>query len=68
MTIEEANKLCVGQILIDIHNNKWKILSIKKWKKNPEKILLSCKHGLWEFARFDETRLHLIKDKQERYY
>lgn len=61
MTLEETKNLCVGENVYDIYNNKWKILSIRRWKRNPEKILISLKFGLNTFAKIDETRLDLIK-------
>jgi hypothetical protein len=63
MTLDEAKGLCQGSIIYDIYGSKWKILSIKTWKRNTNRILISLKYGLYDFAKVDETQLHLLKGK-----
>ncbi len=61
MTLEEAKQLYIGQTIIDFNNKKWKITSIKTWKRNPNRIEIGLKYGLYRFAKIDENQLHLIK-------
>lgn len=65
MTLEETKNLCVGENVYDIYNNKWKILSIRRWKRTPERILISLKFGIYGFAKVNEKELHLIKLNKE---
>lgn len=65
MTIQEAKTLCINGFLyskelknVDGTPQKFKILSIKTWKTRPERIRISCKRGLYQFIKIDETQLH----------
>lgn len=68
MTLDEAKQLCQGEILIDVYGDKWKILKITTWKRSPNKILISCRFGLYKYNKFDEHDLHKFVGKQDGYY
>lgn len=71
MTIEEARKLRYGQIVYE-HENKnkkgeskrWRVNGqVKIWKRDPSRIQVPMKHGLYEFGYLDEHNLHLLDVK-----
>ncbi len=64
MTLQEAKNLVIGSTVY--HTTKKnangtpmraKVLSVKTWKRSPEKVLVSLKHGLYDYAKFDETEI-----------
>ena len=68
MTLQEAKSLKGG----DIVHHVWlknadgtpmraKVLSVKTWKTRPNEVLVSVKHGLWDFAKFREYELDLLR-------
>lgn len=65
LTLQQAKELRKNSILRSLVQNnsdgtpqRFKILSIKKWKRQPNRILISCKRGLYEFIKIDETQIH----------
>lgn len=64
MTLEEAKTLSINQIVFDMYNKKWKIISIKTWKRNSNRIEIGLKYGLYTFEKLNETQLHLIKKEE----
>lgn len=40
---------------------RFKVLSVKTWKRTPDKVIVSLKYGLRGFAKVDEDGLDLIK-------
>ena len=67
MTIHEAKRLKPGDYVY--HNTKKnadgspmraKVLSVKVWKRNPERVLVSVKRGLYEYAKFDENLVYIL--------
>jgi len=60
MDINEAKNLVQNDFVFDDLGRKYKILSIKTWKRNPEKVLVSLRHGLFIFIKVDENEIHLI--------
>lgn len=62
MTLEEAKTLKQNDIIYsNSDNSKWKVTSVKVWKRNPSRIEIGLKHGLYTFAKVNESQLHLIK-------
>ena len=39
---------------------KAKVLSVKTWKTRPGEVLVSLKHGLYDFAKYNELDIDLI--------
>lgn len=65
ITIEEAKNLKCGQVIYhatkknaDKTSMRAKVLSVKTWKRSPDRVLISLKHGMYDFAKFDETQLN----------
>jgi hypothetical protein len=66
MKINEAKKLRLGQIIYlknaynaDGSPMRYRINGqIKTWKRNPEKIQVPLKRGLYEFGYLTEDNLH----------
>jgi hypothetical protein len=68
MTIEQAKALKYGDMVHHISKKnadgtpmRAKVLSIKTWKRNPSRILLSVKRGMYEFAKFNERELEELQ-------
>lgn len=68
MTLEEAKGLRVGQTVLHTSNKnadgtpmRAKVLSVKTWKRSPEKVLVSVRHGLYDYAKFSEKELDQIQ-------
>ena len=56
ITKEQAFKLKPGDILVDEFNKRWKVNGlVKTWKRNPERIYVPLKHGLYSFDYLTET-------------
>jgi len=71
MTLQEAKNLKTGQTVYHtIKKNadgspmRAKVLSVKVWKRSPEKVLVSLKHGMYDYAKFDETEIRLLSVKE----
>jgi hypothetical protein len=68
MTIEEARNLKYGDILYHTINKnadgtkqRWKVTGkVKTWKKNPDRILIPVKNGLYNFGYIKSHDLHLV--------
>lgn len=68
ITFEEAKELKVGTILYHTkHRNrdgsaqKWKVNGkVKTWKRNPDKIQIPVKHGMYSFGYIYQDDLHLV--------
>ncbi len=71
ITLEDAKKLPIGSwvhtepITIVRHFQShiavnWKITSIKTWKRNPNRILIGLKHGLYVYYKADENDLQYL--------
>jgi len=66
MELETAKKLKYGDIIyfydgIRERPYRIKVLSIKTWKRNPNRIFISGKYGLYEYPKFNETDLERLK-------
>jgi hypothetical protein len=61
ITLEEAKKLNYRDILIDSRGKKWRVNGkVKTWKKNPNRVYVPLKHGLYAYDFVDEHSLHLV--------
>ena len=68
MDLQTAKSLKVGQNVYhswkknaDGTPMRAKILSVKIWKRNESRVLVSVKRGLRDFAKFDENELDQIE-------
>lgn len=66
LTLKQAKELKPGDHLIDLINKnadgipaKWKVIGKPKtWKRNPERVQISIKRGLYQYDKFTEQNLH----------
>lgn len=72
MTIQEAKNLKIGQLIYSTHKKnadgtpmRAKVLSVKTWKRSPEKVLVSVKHGLYDYVKFNKYQLDEITNKEK---
>lgn len=72
LTLKQAKKLQVGDMLYDrtFKNadgtaQRFKIIGKPKiWKRNPEKVELSLKRGLYEYHKIDQSKLRFLSLKE----
>jgi len=64
ITLKEAKALKQGQTIYHAYKTnadgtamRAKVTSVKTWKRDPERVEVRVKHGLRDFAKFDETEL-----------
>lgn len=68
ITLEQAKSLKVGTILHDVnHHNadgtprRWKVNGAPQtWKRNPARVRVPLKHGLYSYDAITENDLHLV--------
>lgn len=63
ITLEEAKNLKPGDILISARDGKrWKVNGqVKTWKKNPLRIRVPLKHGLYSYDALTEGEFELAR-------
>lgn len=68
ITLEQAKNLKIGDILhqVGVYNadntpRRWKITSIKVWKRDTNRVLIGLKHGLYSYDKITENDLHLVE-------
>jgi len=73
MTIDQAKALRSGDYVHHVTKKnsdgtpmRAKVLSIKTWKTRPTEIIVSVKHGLYDFAKFSELELDQIEPGEGR--
>lgn len=55
ITLEEAKQLQYGDILHTEDGKRWKVNgSVKTWKKDPNRIRVPLKHGLYAYGAIEE--------------
>jgi hypothetical protein len=61
MTLDEAKLLRVGQRVIDVNGKRWKINGkVRTWKRNPNRIEIPVKHGLYVYGYINQHNLDMI--------
>lgn len=72
MNLNQAKKLAQGQWIYSTTNRtandtpaRVKVLSIKTWKRKPDRILISCKHGIKVFFKLNERELDTWESDEE---
>ena len=55
ITLEQAKQLKRGDILLDNFGKRWKVNGqVTVWKRNPGRICVPLKHGLYSFDKLTE--------------
>lgn len=55
ITLDDAKKLKYGDVLIDDNGKRWKVNGrVKTWKRDPKRIRIPLKHGLYTYDYIDE--------------
>lgn len=68
MTLEDAKLLTYGQIIYqhaiknrDGTSRRWRINGkVKTWKRNPNKIYVPLKHGMYSYGFLDEHNVNIF--------
>jgi UV DNA damage repair endonuclease len=67
ITLEEAKNLKNGTTLYHVQNRnydgtpqRWRVTSVKTWKRRPFKVEIHLKHGLYDYDKLDEGQLDLV--------
>jgi hypothetical protein len=62
-----ARHLVTGTILYSVHNRnkagdyqRWRVTSVKTWKRNPDRVEIGIKHGLYSYDKINQNQLDLI--------
>lgn len=54
LTLEQAKALRPGMVLVDWRGKRWKVNGqVKLWKKDPTRIHVPLKHGLYAYDSID---------------
>ena len=68
LTLEQAKELRQGAMLYesntfgaDKHLKRWKVTSVKTWKRQPNKVEIHLQHGLYTFGRITELNLDVMQ-------
>lgn len=68
MNIEQAKQLKAGDYIHtpDRFNSdgtpmRARVTSVKTWKTRPDHVRIRAKHGLYDYAEFDQDELNLIE-------
>ena len=67
ITLEEARLIEKGTTIYHMHNRnydgtpqRWKVTSVKTWKRKPFEIEIHVKHGMYTYDTLNETDLDLV--------
>jgi hypothetical protein len=56
LTLEQAKQLKPGDVLLNVHNKRWRVNGqVKRWKRSPDRIRIPLKHGLYAYDFIDES-------------
>jgi len=68
MTLNEAKSLVVGSTIHHATNKnadgtpqRWRVTSVKTWKRDSNRIRVGVKHGLRNYDQITESDLHLVR-------
>lgn len=74
MDLKTAKNLKQGQVIyhtylknMDGTAQRFKVTSIKTWKRSLKKILIKVKRGLYEYGTVFESNLHLVTIEEPTY-
>lgn len=60
LTLDEAKELKPGDILHDSQGKRWKVNGVvQRWKRNPDRIRIPLKHGLYSYDALTEAHFPL---------
>lgn len=64
MTVEQAKALTSGDMVHHVTKKnadgtpmRARVTSVKTWKRSPERVQVNVKHGLYDYASFNEWEL-----------
>jgi len=61
ITLEQAKNLQYGDYVIDRRGKKYKVNGkVKTWKRNPNRVRVPLKYGLYTYDYLDEHCLDLV--------
>jgi hypothetical protein len=61
ITLAQAKELKYRDILIDSNGKKWRVNGkVQTWKKNPNRVNVPVKHGLYSYGYITESNLILV--------
>jgi len=68
ITLNQARNLTIGTILYHVEGKnadgtaqRWRVTGkVKTWKRNPEKVKVPLKHGMYDYDYLTETSLNLV--------
>lgn len=73
MDVETAKGLKQGQEVYHVESNnadgtpkRYKVTSVKTWKRDQNRVEIGLKRGLYEFHKINECQLALITDKEPK--
>ena len=69
MKLSEAKKLQIGNVVyqVDAHNadgsaRRWRVNGqVKTWKRNPERVKIPIKHGMFSHDYITENNLEAVE-------
>lgn len=63
ITLDEAKALKRGDILVqESTGHRWKVNgAVQTWKKDPSRVRVPLKHGLYAYDQLTEAHLHLMR-------
>jgi len=73
MTLEQAKRLAIGQVLYHVVNHnadgspqRWRVNGqVKTWKRSPNRVRVPVKYGLYGYDYLTESDLHLVSLTEE---
>lgn len=67
MNLQQAKNLKQGQLVYHLSKKnsdgtpmRAKVTSVKTWKRSPDRVEVGLKHGLYDYAKFDEIEIQWI--------
>jgi hypothetical protein len=73
MTLDQAKALQTGDYVHHVTKKnrdgspmRARVTSVKTWKTRPTEIIVSVKHGLYDYAKFNESELDQIEPGEGR--
>ena len=62
MNIEEAKKLQYRDVVIDDRGKRWYVTGkVQLWKRDPKRVRIPIKHGLYVYGALTENNLHRVE-------
>lgn len=72
LTVEQAKVLRIGQYVYHMEKKnadgspmRARVLSVKTWKRDAGRVLVSAKRGLYDYAKFDESEIYCLSAEEK---